>query len=122
MLAVALQTMHFQYFLSMHGPIPDEVMQAILHENPTPETMKVLEANDSYLAFMWKYSEFTEITLSGGHGATARFWMAYIKLVQLHLMFLRACKTNNLDLFIYALGEMRFIFFACSRPNLQGGW
>lgn len=117
MLATALQILHFRYFLSVHGPIPEELLHAMIQENQTPDAMKVLETNATYLVFMRIYSEFTEVTLSGRHGATARFWMIYIKLVQLHLMFLRACKTNNLRLFVYILGQMRYLFFACCRPN-----
>ena len=117
MLATALQILHFRFFLSLHGPIPEELLQALLQENQTPDAMKALEANPTYLSFMRKYSDFTDVTLSGGHGATARFWMVYIKLVQLHLMFMRACKTNNLRLFIFILGQMRHVFFSCSRHN-----
>ncbi|KAL2091652.1 hypothetical protein ACEWY4_013915 [Coilia grayii] len=117
MLATALQILHFRFFLSVHGSIPEDLLHEIFRENKTPDTMNALEANATYLSFMHKYSEFTEVTLSGGHGATSRFWMIYVKLVQLHLMFLRACKTNNLSLFVFILGQMRYLFFACNRPN-----
>ena len=33
------------------------------------------------------------------------------------MMFSRACKTNDLNIFIYVLGEMRCVLFACNRPN-----
>lgn len=119
MLATALQILHFRAFLSLHGPIPEELCTAIatFQENQTPNGVEILESRDDYQAFIQKYSEFTDVTLSGAHGDTARFWMVYIKLVHLHMMFTRACKTNNLQLFTYILGEMRYVFFACNRPN-----
>ena len=119
MLATALQILHFKNFLSLHGPMPEQLREAITNfqKNPSPESLASLEANESYVSFMTKYLEFTDVTLSGGHGSTARFWMVYLKLVHLHMMFMRACKTNDLTLFIYTLGEMRYLFFACNRPN-----
>ena len=116
MLATALQILHFRFFLSLNGPISEELYRDLFKEK-TPEAMKELEASPAYISFMQKYSEFADITLSGGHGATARFWMVYIKIVNLHLMFMRACKTNNLRLFTFILGQMRYLFFTCSRHN-----
>ena len=43
--------------------------------------------------------------------------MIYIQAIHVYLLFHRACRTNELDLFIYALGQMRYSFFAGSRPN-----
>ena len=41
----------------------------------------------------------------------------YIDLVELYLLFSRACHTNDLELFIFCLGKMCVVFFATSRPN-----
>ena len=41
----------------------------------------------------------------------------YIDLVELYLLFSRACHTNDLELFIFCLGKMCAVFFATSRPN-----
>ena len=43
--------------------------------------------------------------------------MMYIKAVNLFLIFNRACRTNDLELFTYAFGQMRPSFFAGNRPN-----
>lgn len=94
----------------------------MFEEEKTPDTMKALEGNAIYLSFMHEYSQFSEITLSGGHGATARFWMGYVKLVQQHLMFLRACKTNNFDLFVFTLGQMCYLFLLVAILIMPGGW
>ena len=41
----------------------------------------------------------------------------YVKLVQIWLVFNRACRTNDVPLFVYALEQMIPIFFAGNRPN-----
>ena len=66
---------------------------------------------------MIKYVEYTKCTLSGKHGNTARIVMTYVKLVDIYHRFSRACRTNDLELFIYSLGEMCTLFFTTSRPN-----
>ena len=53
----------------------------------------------------------------GDHESTARFCMVYVRLVNIFLMFSRAYRNNDVDLFIYALGEMCPIFFAGYGPN-----
>ncbi len=43
--------------------------------------------------------------------------MCYVQLVHLFLLFSRACKTNDVDLFLHGLGHMLPVFFAGNRPN-----
>ena len=119
MLATAFQVLHFQQFLAEQGPLPDVLATklALLQENPSSEAMADLETCEHYLQFMQRYIEHTEVSLSGGHGSTARFWMLYVKLIHLYMMLIRACKISSLELLTYILGEMRYVFFACSRPN-----
>ena len=119
MLATAFQVLHFHHFLEEHGPVPEILSEVIslLQQKPSAPEMATLEANDEYLQFMRRYTEYTAVTLGGGHGNTARYWMEYVKLVHVFLMFSRACRMNNLHLFTYILGEMRCLFFVCNRPN-----
>ena len=79
--------------------------------------MVAIETSADYLDIMEKYTEYTGHTLDGKHGNTAKFWMIYVKLVHTFLQFSRACRMNDLELFIYVLGEMCPIFFAAHRPN-----
>ena len=99
--------------------MPDALKSAIqlATTNPTLETVQALEVCDDYIHLMAEYAEYTEKTLSGDHGSTAKFWMIYIQLVNIFLRFSRACRTNDLDLFIFTLHEMCPIFFAGNRPN-----
>ena len=53
-------------------------------------------------SFMAQYMSHRQETLNGSHGSTAQFWLTYVNLVHVFLLFNRACRNNNLELFIYA--------------------
>ncbi len=72
---------------------------------------------EAFQEFMQKYDAFTARTYNGSLGSTAEFWLKYIDLVLDWQMFARACKTNDVNLFIYALHRMVPLFFACNKPN-----
>lgn len=101
------------------GPLPEAFISAVAsaRQDLTPDAFHNIEVSDEYHDLMKRYAEYTELTLSGQHGSTARFWMLYIKLVQIFMQFSRAYRTNDLELFVYTLGEMCPIFFAGNRPN-----
>ena len=79
--------------------------------------MQNLERTDEFNSFMERYEQYMDLTRSGVHGKTAAFWIMYIDLVELYLLFNRACHTNDLELFTFCLGKMCAIFFATSLPN-----
>ena len=93
MLATAFTILHYRMFVEQYGPIPE------------PLASKLAEL------------QLMELTLFGAHGSTAQYWMTYIKAVDLYLLFHRSCRTNDLGLFTYALGQMRYMFFAGNKPN-----
>ena len=105
LLATAFQAKHFRKFLEDYGPLPETIVNHIttIQEKPSPEITASLEADQVYLTFMQAYSKYTDVTLSGAHGSTAKFWMLHKKMVALYLQFSQACHTNNLKLFIYVL-------------------
>ena len=84
---------------------------------PSSELIQEIEADVDFLSLMEAYAEYTEKTMHGYHGSTAHFWMLYVQLVDLFLQFNQACRTNDVDLFIYALGRICYLFFACNCPN-----
>ena len=43
--------------------------------------------------------------------------MIYIDLIELYLLFSRACHTNDVPLFVYCLGKMYPVFLSAGRPN-----
>ena len=114
-----LHVLHFKSFLNVNGPLPKSLQNKItlLTDKPSTELMLQIESCHDYKGIMIKYVEYTKCTLSGKHGNTARILMTYVKLVDIYLRFSRACRTNDLELFIYSLGEMCTLFFTTSRPN-----
>jgi len=52
-----------------------------------------------------------------GHSSTARFWYLYVDLVDIFLLFDRACRANDVSLYTYALGLMCPMFFATRKSN-----
>ncbi|MCG7875152.1 MAG: hypothetical protein N0C90_02335 [Candidatus Thiodiazotropha endolucinida] len=119
MLAQAFRVLHFRAFLKETEDIPQTLLSELqeLYEHPSPGRMQILERKDDFVAFMERYEQYTDKTRSGEHGKTAAFWMMYVDLVELYLLFARACHTNDLDLFTFCLSKMCSIFFATHRPN-----
>lgn len=119
LLALAIQILHFKFFLADHGDLPESFMKQLhqLHDEPSPESLEKFESSTVYMEVMTKYGEFVEKSRSGDHGATAQYWMMYVDLVSLHQLFSHATHTSDLDLFVYCLGEMCSIFFVTNHPN-----
>ena len=63
----------------------------------------------NYLAH--QYSLHMEDTLNGVRGKTAQYWMTYVKITDFIHLLQRAIKTNDIDLYAYALFEVVSIFF-----------
>lgn len=117
--ATALQILHFQQFLESEGGIPDDC-KALLNtfsQSPSSESVSSLMESASVLRLLEKYAHFCDNTRAGLFGPTAQYWLMYIDLIHIYLLLDRACRTNDVALFIYALGEMIPVFFACHRPN-----
>ena len=91
----------------MNYEISQKILEMMMHQNFSVSLKKTLN---------W-YDDYSDRTRSGIYGATVQFWFSYIDLVQVYRLFDRACRTNDIDLFIYALGQMIPIFFAANRPN-----
>lgn len=66
---------------------------------------------------MTDYDKYRVATLRGEHGSTAQFWMMYVYLVHIFLRFSRACRTNDVDLFVYTLSQMCPIFISANHTN-----
>ena len=117
--ATALQVLHFKNFLEEFGPISQELATRMdeLKRSPGPAMLGCIEGSQEYKYLMESYEHSVQQTLDGEHGNTARFWMTYITLVKAYLMLSRACRTNDVDLFVYALSQMCPVFFAASHQN-----
>ena len=118
--ATALEILHFPGFIEKHGWMTDDIM-ALLHELGGNVCMKSLSAilqTDACTKLLERYDEYCGCTWQGEHGKTAMFWMTYIDLVKIYLLLDRACRTNDVYLYIYALGQMLSVFFTTHRPQL----
>ena len=94
-----------------------ELELQIAQRTPTPSLVQAIMEDAEFHSLAQDYSSYSQKTVNGDHGCTAQFWMIYIQLVEIFLHFNRACRTNDVDLFIHALGEMCPMFFSCHRPN-----
>ena len=103
LLSLALQMLHFKRFKS-------ELIT--LHDEPSPAALDEIESSEAYSEIMQKYNEFLKTSRSGYHRSTAKYWITYIDLIQLHQMFSRATRTNDLDLFTYCLQDMCCLFLS----------
>ena len=117
--ATALQVLHFKNFLEEFGPISQELATRMdeLKRSPGPAMLECIEGLQEYKYLMESYEHSVQQTLDGEHGNTARFWMTYITLVKAYLMLSCACRTSDVDLFVYALSQMCPVFFAASHQN-----
>ena len=118
-LATTLHILHFRQFILLHGEISGGVKELLnaFANNSSQESLMVLLQSETCTALLDIYDQFTESTRRGEHGKTAMFWMIYIDLVHLYLLLDYACRTNDVHLYIHALGLMCLIFFATHRPN-----
>ena len=63
-----------------------------------------------------RYRAYIKCTLRGYHGSSARFGIIYVHLVPIYIRFNRACRTNDGELYIYAVEELISVLFAANRP------
>ena len=119
MLATAMKVLHFRGFMEKHPPLSDGLKFTFVRAQLTPTVglLDDMEQNEEFKNLMSSYRGYMEETSSGGHGATAQYWIHYAELVDCFLEFNRACRTNDLNLYIFALSNLCPLFFACHRPN-----
>ena len=96
MTSIALQTLHFESFLeSLDDEISKEDIVGFLrsldceNENGLSSSIPV-EIDELFL----KYEKYCELTMLGDHGPTAKYWMQYIRLIDVHRKLSRAVRTK----------------------------
>jgi len=120
MLALAFRILHIRQFLETSNHSTDELekkLQDVLNKPGASRKILLAEMVESS-PIIQDYLDFEQSTRNGNHGSTAAFWMMYIDLVDLYLMFSRASRTNNLQVFIYSLRQMIPLFFFWVTPKL----
>ena len=64
-----------------------------------------------------QYQKYVDDTFAGKRRETAQFWMTYCRIIDYFLLIHRSIKTNDIDLFKYALFEICGIFFVVNQPS-----
>ena len=81
------------------------------------EDLPLIFTSEAFQSCVIAYTEYSKLTLSGEHGATAKFWLMYIEYIRLYHQFERSICTNDIDLFIITLTPMINLFFATNHIN-----
>lgn len=79
----------------------------------------MIEESCEFKELMTSYEAYCDDTRNGKHGKTGQFWFSYVKMVDMYLRFSRACRINDIELFIHSLLDMCDIFFATNRQNYK---
>lgn len=120
--ALSFKVLHFKAFLHQYWEGNDE---EILYEN---EIIDILQqdaqnpgnsgASLSMLsALINQYNTYTQDTLAGIHGKTAQFVSLYVWFIELYLMFERAIRSSDLNLYTYSAYRMCALFFSFNHQN-----
>ncbi len=65
-----------------------------------------------------RYELFCKKKTTGGeHGSTVKYWMIYIKLIDLYHQFVRSIRTGDYKLSIYLLPEITNLYFISNHKN-----
>ena len=104
-LSTALHGLHFQSFL----------MDTHTDIDFTYELKVWLETKSNQLSN--QYQKYVDETFAGKRGKAAQCWMTYCKIIDYFSLVHRSIKTNDIDLFKYALFEICGISFVVNQLN-----
>jgi len=85
--------------------------------NTSCEVNERIVLPDSLQKLLEGHKEFREVTLQGGHGKIAQYYLQYTELVNLYLRFSRSIRCSNFELYLDSISEMCDYFFAFNLPN-----
>lgn len=118
--ALSFKKLHFNAFFEKYNESTrpeklneEEIVDILTADSKNPNNDNLLLLED----VLRKYEIFTEKTLEGEHGNTPKYIMMYVRFIDYYLMFVRAIRTTDLDLIIYALFRMAALFFAFNHHN-----
>lgn len=119
--AQAFKILHFKEFMKEYDVMDhsskmsaEEVLEILERDHGiTTMDRTFFELKD----IMERYKLYTQKTLNGDHGYTAKYTMQYVSLVELYQLFERAIRLTDLELYIYAAYEMCSMFFTFNHQN-----
>lgn len=122
--ATALKILHFNAFLEKYQDdafvnkdklLVNEIADMLEDENRSYMDIEVLKKKLEDV--LNEYNSYTEKTLKGLNGHTAKFALMYVSLVELFQTFEYAIRTCDIELYIYAAFKICPIFFIFNHQN-----
>ncbi|XP_057306368.1 uncharacterized protein LOC130644684 [Hydractinia symbiolongicarpus] len=120
-LALAMEILHFQYFLQEREEI--QLKEDIQEEIKFIKSQEPLNLHEGHEVskevnnVLREYSQFRQDTEKGNHGATAQYWMGYVEMIRLYHDFSRSLRDGNFDLYVCCLPKVANYFFSMNHPN-----
>lgn len=120
--ATAFKILHFNAFWKIYEDESEEtnfylneIVEILENDNSNPQN------NDNTISklqdFLERYNSFTDETLSGKHGCTAKYIASYIRFIELYQMFEFAFRSSDINLYIYSAHRICALFFALNHQN-----
>ena len=122
LLYAALSDLHIQRFKNdsySDGKLPGEVSEILLSFSQNPREIIEGVSNPQLVKLVKKYETYCEDTRAGELGKTAQFAMLYMDIIHDKLILDRAIRTNDVDLYTYAMEEMVPVTWSGYRPNYK---
>ena len=88
-----------------------------LAEDPSPENLSSIMSNPAVNVYFDRYSTYKSKVRTGGKGKTPQLWLSFMDKLWILMRFLRATKTNNVQLHMTCLKEMCPLFLTQEKPN-----
>ena len=122
LLYTALSELHIERFKNdsySNGKLPGEVSEILLSFSQNPGEIIEGVSNPQLVKLVKKYEKYCEDTRAGKLGKTAQFAMLYMDMIHDKLILDRAIRTNDADLYTYAMEEMVPVTWSGNRPNYK---
>ena len=94
-----------------------DAKEAIKRLSPESGEYTDIMTSDSFIELASQYFIFKDQVRNGRYGKTAQFWIQYLDRIWLLLRFLRATKSNDLDLHISCLEQLCPLLFMMDHHN-----
>lgn len=120
LLSAALFELHFESFLKQEYTIDKETLKNLLFKieiSPSDESIVTKSLPAEIVELFEKYRSYRKLTLERDDGATAKFCMIYVGMIDIYHNFSRAVKTSNADLYNHAFTEIIKLYHLFGHQN-----
>jgi len=114
----ALERLLLQAFVDRHGfDIASYPELLTLATEPNASSLDEVENSPTIATMFNQFTAFLDEVRRGEMGKTAQFWVQYRDSVWSLFLFVKAVKTNDVDLYIYSMRQLCPMLFAADRQN-----